>query len=193
MAKTKLAPAELLRAATAVFRRRGYAGTSMTHLAEAAGLTKGAFYHYYASKAAVMEAALAATHEFAVREVFAPTSRTDRPLRERVARFEHGARRLFRDPEQGCFFANTALAGGPEVARFRPAVAAFVDDWRACLARLAADAGLPDPAAFALRTVADIEGAIVLMRVYRDLGHLDAALARFSSALLGEGVTRQAQ
>ena len=179
MPRTKLTKPEIVRAAVRAFRRRGYAATSMAQLAEATGLTKGAFYHHFPDKAAVMEAALASTVAFAEERWFGPARDGRRGVTDRVDLMVDGARALFREPDEGCFVANTALAGGPDAERFRPHLVAFADAWRAALASLARDAGLPDPRDFALRTVADVEGGIVLMRIYGDGAHLEAALGRF--------------
>lgn len=51
------ARAALLDAALAVFRARGYAGTTVDDLCAAAGCTKGAFFHHFPSKEALAVAA----------------------------------------------------------------------------------------------------------------------------------------
>lgn len=43
-------PNEILDAALAVFAERGYRNTRLEHVGEAAGVTKGAIYHYFANK-----------------------------------------------------------------------------------------------------------------------------------------------
>ncbi len=43
----------ILAAATDLIRRRGFSGTSIDDLCTAAGVTKGAFFHYFASKEAL--------------------------------------------------------------------------------------------------------------------------------------------
>ncbi|MGH3469983.1 MAG: TetR/AcrR family transcriptional regulator [Thermocrispum sp.] len=43
-------PERLLTAATKLFAQRGFEGTSVQDVVEAAGVTKGAMYHYFASK-----------------------------------------------------------------------------------------------------------------------------------------------
>jgi len=43
-------PARLLRIASAMFAERGFESTSVQQIVAAAGVTKGAMYHYYASK-----------------------------------------------------------------------------------------------------------------------------------------------
>jgi AcrR family transcriptional regulator len=50
----------LLRAAADVFARRGYDGTRVSEIAEAAGLSNGALYAYFGSKAALLVEALRA-------------------------------------------------------------------------------------------------------------------------------------
>ena len=179
MARIKLALPDLVQAATLAFRTHGYAGTSMAQLAAATGLTKGAFYHHFRDKGEVMEAALSATLAFAEKRVFDPMRNEERSVADRADVMVKGAERLFRDPGQGCFVANTALAGGPDSQRFRPLLVAFMDGWRSALVVLAKAAKLPDEEGFAVRTIGDIEGAIVLMRVYRDRRYFDEALVRF--------------
>ncbi|MBW3669309.1 MAG: TetR/AcrR family transcriptional regulator [Actinobacteria bacterium] len=53
--------ARLLDAATNLFAEHGYAGTSVDMVLAAADLSRGAFYHHFASKEAVFEAAVEAT------------------------------------------------------------------------------------------------------------------------------------
>jgi TetR/AcrR family transcriptional regulator, transcriptional repressor for nem operon len=47
------ARARILTAATDLIRRQGFAGTSVDELCAAAGVTKGAFFHHFASKEAL--------------------------------------------------------------------------------------------------------------------------------------------
>ena len=48
--KTKNVADEVLRAALGLFAEQGYANTSVQQIVEAAGVTKGAMYHYFTSK-----------------------------------------------------------------------------------------------------------------------------------------------
>lgn len=47
-------PRELLEAALQVFARNGYRNTTLDEVAEAAGVTKGAIYHYFETKEALL-------------------------------------------------------------------------------------------------------------------------------------------
>lgn len=59
--------ARLLEAATALFAEHGYAGTSVDMLLAAAEVSRGAFYHHFASKEAVFEAAVEAVESRVIR------------------------------------------------------------------------------------------------------------------------------
>ncbi len=49
----------LLESATTLFRRQGFVATTVDQICAAAGATKGAFFHHFASKEAIAEACLA--------------------------------------------------------------------------------------------------------------------------------------
>ncbi len=186
MPTTKTSPEAILRAATQTFRQRGYHQSSMADLAQAAGVTKGAFYHHFADKEAVMRGALQALTAFAKTEVFEPTKHADAPLEERVDGLAAATRRLFAKSQGGCFVANTALETAGVGAPFTAELKDFMDAWLDCLAQLATEAGHAEPRSFALRTVADIEGSIVLMQVFGEAKLLEDALVRFRQNLLAQ-------
>ena len=183
MPLTKTSPEAMLRAATATFRQRGYHQTSMADLATAAGVTKGAFYHHFADKEAVMRGALQALTAFAKTEVFGPMMENAVPLAVRADQLSAATLRLFDKSRGGCFVANTALETAGAGAPFAAELQDFIDAWIDCLAHFAAEAGHAEPRPFALRTVADIEGSIVLMQVYGETKLLEDALVRFRQNL----------
>jgi AcrR family transcriptional regulator len=69
--------AALLDEATALFVERGYAGTSLEHIASASQVTRGAVYHHFASKQALFEAVLDAQENQAIEEIAAAATATD--------------------------------------------------------------------------------------------------------------------
>ena len=56
-------PQELLEAAMAVFAEKGYRNTRLEEIAEAAGVTKGTIYHYFATKEELLLRAIEHHHE----------------------------------------------------------------------------------------------------------------------------------
>jgi AcrR family transcriptional regulator len=62
-------PGELLDAALLVFSERGYRNTRIDDVAEAAGVTKGALYHYFATKEELLLRAIEHYHDRAFTEI----------------------------------------------------------------------------------------------------------------------------
>jgi AcrR family transcriptional regulator len=69
--------AALLDEATTLFAERGYAGTSLEHVASASQVTRGAVYHHFAGKQALFEAVLDMQEKRAMEEIAAAATATD--------------------------------------------------------------------------------------------------------------------
>ena len=89
-----------------LFRRQGYHATSMTDLANACGLHKANFYHYFAGKEALMQAVFEAVREYVDARIVACLKDETLSPPEKLEAFGRRFRRLFASPEQGgCFQA----------------------------------------------------------------------------------------
>ena len=75
----------IIDAAAGCFMQRGYAGTSMSDLIAAAGLTKGGFYFHFASKRDVAVEVVRTRQEAMRAEVFATAGEHDRAADQIVA------------------------------------------------------------------------------------------------------------
>lgn len=75
----------VIEAAAACFMERGYAGTSMSDLIAAAGLTKGGFYFHFASKRDVAVEVVRIRQEAIREEVFATAGEHERAADQIVA------------------------------------------------------------------------------------------------------------
>src|SRR3954464_3432219 len=69
--------AALLEEATTLFAERGYAATSLEHVASATRVTRGAVYHHFAGKQALFEAVLDAQEKRAIEEIAAAATASD--------------------------------------------------------------------------------------------------------------------
>lgn len=69
--------AALLEAATSLFSERGYAGTSLENVAAASQVTRGAVYHHFEGKQALLEAVLDQQESQAVEEIMASATAAD--------------------------------------------------------------------------------------------------------------------
>jgi AcrR family transcriptional regulator len=77
-------PNELLDAALAVFAERGYRNTRIDDVAEAAGVTKGAVYHYFDTKQELLLRAIEHHHERTFGEIEELLSNAGGPVSARI-------------------------------------------------------------------------------------------------------------
>ncbi len=186
----------LVATAEALILRHGYAGMSLDELLRATGLTKGAFFHHFASKAELARAVLERYAEADLALFQSWSAQADRlsddPL-ERVLIFL----RLFEDhldaldePPAGCVFASFTY----ERAQFDPAVhvtirerlAAWQAVYEAKLAALIAQRPPVVPVAageLAEMIVTLIEGAFVTGNIRGDARLLQRQSRQFRTYL----------
>jgi len=98
----------IIDAARALFARRGYAGTQNRDVAEAAGVTASALYHYFGSKLDMYASVFRETESRLADRLESRISASD-STRERLAGFVRAARGLHEDDPAALVF----LAGVP--------------------------------------------------------------------------------
>jgi AcrR family transcriptional regulator len=114
--------AAIVKAAKRLFGERGFAGTTMDHVATAAHVAKGAVYHHFKTKEALFEAVFDQVSEDLVAEV------------ERAARSENDALAAMAAGTQAHFAACATDATGQIILRDGPAVLGW-ERWREIDAR----------------------------------------------------------
>jgi TetR/AcrR family transcriptional repressor of nem operon len=167
----------ILDATQALVLEHGFAATSIDQILAAVGITKGAFFHHFASKEALADALMerfAATDEAMLNETFAKAERlSDDPLQQLllvVGLIEEAFRGLS-DPLPGCLIASYCYENDLMTARSRAAIRASLVGWRKALAaklRRAVELHRPERAVD-LDELADmlnviVEGAYVMSR-----------------------------
>ena len=134
----------LLRAAADVFAERGYDGTRVADIAAAAGVSNGALYAHFASKAELLTGALRTYGRRLLADVFAAD-----PDRSVVELLLVVGRRLPRRRDARGYLIVEALVAArrdEDVARPMREYVGERADWLAELMRLAQDGGELDPA-----------------------------------------------
>ena len=171
----------ILDAAQGLVMAQGFAGTSIDDILKKAGLTKGAFFHYFKGKAdlahALVErhakADLAMFEEFAARAEAASTD----PLEQVILFLEYFEEYISdsADPSPGCMYAVYTY----ESMQFEPAVRDFVADilrqWTSIYVRKFQEVldryepAIPVTARqLAEMIVSAVEGGLVLQRAFGD-------------------------
>jgi|SRR5947209_8295224 len=104
----------LLDAAARVFELKGYDGATVSLIAQEAGLTTGAIYAHYGTKAELLAAAVKAHGERATASLFPPGTRADAP----TVLATLGRRLAARDPHDTALVVEALLAArrDPELA-----------------------------------------------------------------------------
>lgn len=176
----------ILDAAARLYRDRGFEGVGVAEIMRAAGLTHGAFYAHFPSKAALAAEAVARAQQQSDQWVAGRTRGADDPRRAFLDSY------LTADHRDSVGSGCPIAALGPEIAR-NPAVrAGFTGRLRHTLSAMAkrlagADAkAAAEPHADAIRLLSTAVGALVLARAVDDPALSDAILAAARDQEAGE-------
>ena len=173
MSKAEKTKAFIVEQTAPLFNMKGYAGTSISDLTEATGLTKGSIYGNFANKDEVALAAF--DHNMQqVRKVIEGQLAGKKGARERllvyVDVYENFLQLPF--PKGGCPILNTAVEADDTHALLREKAVEAIQRWKRALTGIV-EAGIREgefkkaggAEAFAVTMIAMIEGAIMLSKV----------------------------
>ncbi|MCB9475666.1 MAG: TetR/AcrR family transcriptional regulator [Deltaproteobacteria bacterium] len=167
----------ILMAAETLMQRQGYAGTSVDQICSEAGITKGAFFHYFPNKEAI---GLAALEEFGGRVVGALFSAPYMEEAEPVTRLFGYVDRMIEMCDapalrDGCLVAMLTLEHASGSVTFREKSAAAFDVWAAKSKELFEAAiesrgmsGRLDPGNLAHLFIAVFEGSLIIRKAKED-------------------------
>ncbi len=181
--------------AAQLFRERGYTAVSVADICDAAGLKKGSFYHFYASK---LDLVLEAIDEYAkgyaelARQGMREGMTAPMQLRAMFAALQGSvAQRCAQDGRaRGCPIGNLGLEMADREEAIRTRIAAIFDQLRAAfetiIRRGVAAGEMPrvDPAAAAESLMATIQGAMLLTKTANDPRVFDRLLTTAMGGLL---------
>jgi AcrR family transcriptional regulator len=163
----KVTREEILSKSLEVFRSRGYHHTSMTDLANAVGLLKGSFYHYFDSKETLMKEVLSSINLFLKESVF-PIAYDDKMAVE--VRMETMLKRFSStvfSKEGGCIVGNTILETVNQYPIFKEILQEIITGWMDALTHIYGYAHTPEQAQkLAEQTIMEYEGAIMMAKLY---------------------------
>ena len=179
MPTQKITREEMMFKSISVFRQKGYYRTNMSDLAKTCGLTKGAFYHHFSSKAEVMQNALLATASWFNEYVFAIAYNPDLDGKTKLLKMSEITLKAFTRERGGCFFANTILETAHVEDTFKPIIIDYFQQWQLALEHIFQSKYSSTKATtISTQIISDIEGSIILMQLHDDVNYLQNAIDR---------------
>ncbi|MFT4597839.1 MAG: AcrR family transcriptional regulator [Bacteroidia bacterium] len=173
MAKPKIDRRTLLKNSLSVFKSKGYTATSMSDLANANGLLKGSMYHYIESKEQLMLEVLNSLMDHYINKVFITAYDEELSPYDRLFLLSKKAEEIYIYEDAGNFFANIGLETKNLNLGFERVIQEFFEKWIATVEYIYTYVVSEEDAHVkAESVVAQIEGAVLLMKVMDDAGHL---------------------
>ena len=170
---------EIIMKSIEVFRQRGYYKTSMSDLASACGLQKGSFYHHFKSKEKLMQEVLTMVHSFYNKKVFSIAYEEDLTAEERFIKLFEMQEPIITYDSSGCLFGNMTLESVSSEMEFKEELKAFFSDWIAAFKHLYMEKHEEVVAEeLAKQSVMEIEGALMMMRLYDNKDILKSTCVR---------------
>ncbi len=190
MPRTKgFEPEKALDAATDLFWRKGYLGTSMSDLLDAMCIGRGSFYDTFGDKRALFLASLDRFEEVRTAWIFGTLENSGLEGIEKVFRRTVDGLVSF-EPRRGCLLANTAVELAPHDAEVAEKVSRYVRRTEAAfegaLERAREVGEIPadkEPRALARFLVGNLHGLRVLARAGADRQTLEDAAGATLDAL----------
>jgi len=171
MARAPDSKAKTVIAAVKLFSQRGYHGTALNDILDAAGSPRGSLYfHFPNGKEEIGEAASGLAGE-AVRRVIATAAETSNNVEDFLTQIvQTMASNLERSGyTEGCPIATTALETAAQSEILGAAARNAFQSWEHELTRGFERFGRKDAALLATTVLSQLEGALLLARTYRSL------------------------
>jgi TetR/AcrR family transcriptional regulator, transcriptional repressor for nem operon len=179
----------VLRQVLETFWRKGWQGTSMADLAEAANIQRGSLYHAYGSKEQLFQLAFERYAERFILEAQKAlvASSAELALRQffdvAIANMTSGS------PPRGCLTTKTAAEGDSAGPQIQERLRVLLDDLEAAITKALSSKAMrtqlrTPPAEAAQMIVAFTRGLAVIERVYRERDRLHALADSFVPLLL---------
>ncbi|HEY3611198.1 MAG TPA: TetR/AcrR family transcriptional regulator [Pseudonocardiaceae bacterium] len=167
-AQPKRSPRErLLAAANELFYHEGVQTVGIDRIIEHAGVAKASLYNTFGSKEELVRAYLESRHGKTMDRLTRAVAARTEPRARLLAVFDSQTDLFARPDFHGCAFAS-ASAEAPRGGLVEQATDTYRGEIRALLAELAAQAGVPDPAALARQLHLVYDGATLSARMDRD-------------------------
>jgi len=185
MPKLKTSKSEVLQKVIPTIRKKGIANSSMSQLAMACGIQKSHFYYYFDNKEDLIKDVLATVNSYMKYNFDKIVTDDTISLKQKVALVDALIFKLFLQHEGGCVMANAALESAHEKPVYFKEIKYFFEGFIHNISLLLGERYKAGKAkSIAEQIVQDIEGGILLMRIFKDKKYLQNAVKRMSQHIL---------
>lgn len=161
------------------FRTHGFHRTTMSDLAEVCGLQKGSFYHYFSCKDEILREGLVQTRDYFAQHIFTLAYDNGIPAGKRMESMLEKHVAIMLRGNGGCLVANVSAETLNTAPEFMPLLREISDRWHTALTHILRTCREPEEAdSIAWRIMQDIEGAVMLARLYDNAHFATEAIER---------------
>lgn len=163
----------------------------MADIASACGLLKGSIYHYFPSKEALMKEVIEHMHDFFTKEVFCYAYDSKLNPQERMEAMFKASKKIYLSEDGGDVLGNIGVETAIVIPEFADQIQKFFLEWIKALENVYLQI-TPEYEAkiLAEQTVTEIEGAVMLTRIFKNPKYLIEANKRikdrFASFMIAE-------
>ncbi len=183
MAKAKITKEEIIKKALKAFSTQGYHYTSMADLAQICDIRNANFYYYFKNKEDLMREVLLYVKQSMEKKLDALLQHPDLSPKDKMLQMSAFIEKLYLQNPGGCIMGNTVLETSFFELSFTDILMDFFQKWINTLTILYTQKHTIEQAQeLAEATVQDIEGGIMLMRLYKDEKYLKNSLKRAVNA-----------
>jgi len=169
MPKKRISRTFILNQALTIFSEKSYYNATMSEIAEACGILKGSMYHYFPSKEALMKAVIKHVHTYFNEEIFTHAYNDHLTTEEKLRTMGILTEKMLIDSEQGHIMGNIGIETARLIPEFSELIKDFFNDWITALTTVFSAKYAGDRAKeVAEQCVAEIEGAVMMVRIYNE-------------------------
>ncbi len=156
-----------------MFSEKSYYNATMAEIAEACGILKGSMYHYFASKEELMKAVIQYVHTYFHEEIFVHAYNDHLNTEEKLRTMGVLTEKVLVDTEKGHIMGNIGIETARIIPEFSELIKDFFNDWmNALTAVFRAKYSEERAREVAEQCVAEIEGAVMMTRIYDEPRYL---------------------
>lgn len=145
----------------------------MADIATACGILKGSLYHYFDSKEHLMQKVILFVHDYFKEKVFAFAYNEKLKAEDRLKKLNKASEQVFFDAETGKIYGNIGIESALVIPEFNEIIRHFFTDYFMALKTIYLNKYAENIAnELAERSVAEVEGSIMLTRIFNDKSYI---------------------